>query len=85
MQISVEFFHTQNFKVKKWEGAVLIKLSNYIGRGSSCKCRPANPILQDIFKYIFIDQAHLILTNVIPSHQAIWSIHQYDLKAFVTH
>ena len=49
MQISVEFFHTQTFKIKKWEGAVLNKLSNYIGRGLWCKCRTAYPILQDIF------------------------------------
>jgi len=48
MQISVEFFHTQTFKIKKWEGAVLNKLGNYIGRGLWCKCRTAYPILQDI-------------------------------------
>jgi hypothetical protein len=47
VQISVEFFHTQTLKIKKWEGAVLIKLWNYIGRGFGRKCRTAYLILQD--------------------------------------
>ena len=29
VQISVEFFHTQTFLVKKWEGAVLLTLELY--------------------------------------------------------